>query len=113
MEVTMRQKSLVLTTITRIAVLAVLALSTLNFGLLAGPAAMLHVPNAVEDAFHRAEFSSAGVTFLVKDTKGGDRQDGFQFRFRSAAVGNTVRSVEGSEATEPVSQGEEVFYARS
>src|SRR5688572_502440 len=68
---------------------------------------------AAENERRRLQFTSAGMRFIVKAASEPDSQGSFEFRFKRAAVGDSVLVPEGVEGTEPVSQGNEVFYARS
>jgi hypothetical protein len=68
---------------------------------------------ADDNQFRRIDFSSHGISFVVKDVTGIDDPRGsFQFRYKSAAVGDSVRSLEGTQGMDPVIQGNEVHYRR-
>ena len=68
---------------------------------------------AAENERRRLQFTSAGMRFIVKAASEPDSRGSFEFRFKKATVGESVLIAEGSQGTEPVSQGNEVFYARS
>ena len=67
---------------------------------------------AAENEIRRVEFTSAGMKLHVKSVAGQDSRGSFEFRFKRAAIGHSVFGAEGTDGTEPVSQANEVFYAR-
>ena len=68
---------------------------------------------ADDNAVRRIDFTPNGISFVVKGVTDADPRGSFQFRYRSAAVGDSVRSFEGKLGRDPVIQGNEVHYSRS
>lgn len=64
---------------------------------------------AAENEIRRVEFTSAGMKFHVKSSSGPNSQHSFGFRFKTAAIGDSVFVAEGTHGTEPVGQANEVF----
>lgn len=66
-----------------------------------------------DNEIRRIEFTPYGISFVIKDVTDADPRGSFQFRYRSAAVGDSVRSFEGTLGMDPVIHGNEVHYSRS
>jgi len=67
---------------------------------------------SAENETHRVEFDASGMRFHMKTDADFNSNGRFEFRFKSASIGNLVLA-EAVDGAEPTQQGDGVFYARA